>query len=71
MDLRGGKAVAIHCRAGIGRSALVAACILVRLGVATTDAFRAIGQARHCPVPDTPEQIDWAVKFARGLKAET
>ncbi|NLE61994.1 MAG: tyrosine protein phosphatase [Planctomycetes bacterium] len=71
VDLRGGKAVAIHCRAGIGRSALVAACILARLGVATTDAFRAIGQARRCAVPDTPEQIDWTDKFVVGLKAET
>jgi protein-tyrosine phosphatase len=32
--LRQGRYVSIHCRAGIGRSSLVAAAVLIRLGVA-------------------------------------
>ena len=68
-DLRNGRAAAIHCRVGIGRSALIATCVLARLGMSTTDAFRLIGEARHCTVPDTPEQAEWTDKFARGLIA--
>src|SRR5690348_6734699 len=30
-SVRAGAAVAVHCRAGIGRSALVAGCVLLRL----------------------------------------
>ncbi len=66
-DLRGGKAVGIHCRVGIGRSALVAACVLARLGMDINDAFRISGQARGCTVPDTQEQATWADQFASGL----
>jgi protein-tyrosine phosphatase len=68
-DLQHGKAVGIHCRAGIGRSALVAACVLARLGTNTNDGFRLIGQARGCTVPDTQEQAEWADRFARRLMA--
>src|SRR5262249_13299329 len=34
-----GKTVAIHCRAGIGRSSLIAACILLSVGVDPDAAF--------------------------------
>ena len=57
--LRAGKSIAIHCRAGIGRSALVAASVLVAGGVPVDKAFRLIRQARGCDVPDTEEQRDW------------
>src|SRR5262245_7148922 len=36
-----GQSVAIHCRAGIGRSALMAACTLRILGMTTDTAFDA------------------------------
>jgi protein-tyrosine phosphatase len=58
-----GKAVAIHCRAGIGRSSLVAACALVCLGVDPAVAFEAIGEARGVSVPDTAGQRDWVTTF--------
>jgi protein-tyrosine phosphatase len=41
-----GKAVAIHCRAGIGRSSVIAACILLRNGYDVNSAFDAIAVAR-------------------------
>src|SRR5689334_1254485 len=53
-----GKAVAVHCRAGIGRSALIAAYVLGFLGVNADAAFKAIGAARGVPVPDTDQQRD-------------
>jgi protein-tyrosine phosphatase len=64
-SLQQGKSVAIHCRAGIGRSATLAACILVLQGLSVTDAFQAIERARGVPVPDTIEQRNWVAQFAR------
>jgi protein-tyrosine phosphatase len=63
--LAAGKSVCIHCRQGIGRSALVAACVLVSAHIAPSDAFNAIAAARGCPVPETPEQREWVETFAR------
>jgi protein-tyrosine phosphatase len=62
-----GKIVAIHCRQGVGRSALLAASILVVGGLEVDDAFDRIRTARGCPVPDTPEQREWVAHFARNL----
>ena len=62
--LRKGKAVAVHCRAGIGRSSMIVASALVRNGVSVDSAFRAIQEARGCSVPDTVEQRQWVEKYA-------
>ncbi len=61
--LNEGKAVALHCRAGIGRSSLIAACVLVLLGMAPGTAFDLIGKARGFKVPDTEGQRDWVEGF--------
>jgi protein-tyrosine phosphatase len=63
--LKTGASIAIHCRAGIGRSALIAACTLTKLGMAPKDALRLIGKARRLTVPDTEEQARWVETFAR------
>jgi protein-tyrosine phosphatase len=60
-----GKSVVIHCRQGIGRSALLAACRLASAGIDAEAAFRRISAARGCLVPETPEQRSWVVDFAR------
>ena len=64
-----GKNVGIHCRQGIGRSGLVAACLLVASGVAPETAFRQVSAARGCPVPETTEQREWVESFAPQLTA--
>ena len=61
--LRKGKAVGVHCRAGIGRSSMIVGCALVRNGFSVAAAFRAIQEARGCSVPDTPEQRQWVERF--------
>ena len=66
-DLRAGRRVAVHCRQGIGRSALVAASLLVSTGEAPDAALRVIEQARGIPVPETPEQRGWIAQFAANL----
>jgi protein-tyrosine phosphatase len=58
-----GKSVAIHCRAGIGRSALIAACVLGRTGADANQAFAMISAARGVAVPDTDAQRDWVSAF--------
>jgi len=54
-----GRAVAVHCRAGIGRSSLIAACVLICMGFDPAAAFGLIGKARGVSVPDTEGQRDW------------
>jgi protein-tyrosine phosphatase len=61
--LADGKGVAIHCRAGIGRSSLMAACVLVRAGCDVDTAFAAIARARGLAVPDTDAQRAWVSTF--------
>lgn len=60
-----GKSVGIHCRQGIGRSSLVAACVLVTGGESAATAFEQIENARGLRVPDTSEQREWVAAFAR------
>ncbi len=59
-----GKPVAIHCRAGIGRSSLMAAAMLVGGGMEPAAALAAIGAARGVPIPDTDAQRDWVLALA-------
>lgn len=63
-----GKGVAVHCRAGIGRSSTIAACVLVAEGFSPAMAFELIRQARHWKVPDTEEQREWVAVFAGHLR---
>ena len=62
--LRKGKAVGVHCRAGIGRSSMIVACALLRDGLSVDSAFRAIQDARGCSVPDTAEQRQWVERYS-------
>ena len=63
--LRNGQGVGIHCRMGIGRSALLAASLLVRAGHTVADAFSTIANDRGMLVPDTDAQVAWMDSFAR------
>jgi len=61
---RKGRSVVVHCRAGIGRSSLVAAAVLTKMGLSADQAFRLIEQARGRPVPDTLEQKKWVEHYS-------
>jgi protein-tyrosine phosphatase len=63
--LRSGESVAVHCRAGIGRSGLLAACVLSAFGIDPDSAFGMLSRARGVTVPDTDAQIRWVRGFAR------
>ncbi|MGJ4881680.1 MULTISPECIES: protein-tyrosine phosphatase family protein [unclassified Bradyrhizobium] len=63
--LTDGQTVLIHCRAGIGRSAVIAACVMIRLGIDGAEAFDRIAAARGVRVPDTEDQREWVRTFER------
>lgn len=65
--LERGQSVAIHCRQGIGRSALIAICLLIVSGIAPDIAIARVSAARGCAVPETAEQRQWVVEFAQNL----
>jgi protein-tyrosine phosphatase len=63
--LNAGKKIGLHCRQSIGRSALVAAVLLVSAGKTPETAWKTISQARGLPVPDTIEQREWVKGFTQ------
>lgn len=63
-----GKNIAIHCRQGIGRAALLAACLLVAAGLDAETAFQRLSAVRGCPVPETLEQRMWVEGLARARR---
>lgn len=58
------KHVAIHCRAGIGRTGIVASAVLVKLGLNPIEAINKISIARGVDIPDTEEQKEWVLSLA-------
>lgn len=66
--VKAGSAVAIHCRAGIGRSGLFAGAVLLRLGVPAAQVFAVLSRARGLAVPDTPAQAEWFHSVAARLR---
>ena len=65
-----GRSVAVHCRAGIGRSSVIAACALICSGIEASEALTLIRAARGVIVPDTEEQRDWIMAFGNARAAQ-
>jgi protein-tyrosine phosphatase len=61
--LRKRQSVAIHCRAGIGRASLAAACAMIMMRFKADQALSLIARARGLLVPDTALQRDWIREF--------
>ena len=66
-DLSTGKNTVIHCRQGIGRTGLVAACLLVTKGLTPEAAVKTLSAAREAQVPETIEQRRWIDHYATTL----
>ena len=62
--LQKGANVAIHCRAGIGRTGLTSCCLLIMNGSESQNAIDQVAAARGTVIPDTPEQINFIHNFA-------
>jgi len=65
-----GACMGIHCRQSVGRSSLIAACILITSGESPESAFEHIEVARGVSVPDTAEQKRWVISFAHDLVSD-
>jgi protein-tyrosine phosphatase len=63
-----GQSVAIHCRAGIGRSTVLAASVLIWLGVDAALSLDMIADARGVEVPETEEQRQWILGFPQASR---
>ncbi len=59
-----GKGVAAHCFAGLGRSPLMVASVLIRSGMTSYDACELISASRGYDVPEMSTQLDWLLDFA-------
>jgi protein-tyrosine phosphatase len=68
-SLTAGKNIVIHCRQGIGRSALIAVYLLIRSGMDLETAIQRVSAARGCPVPETSEQRRWLATLAKDVVA--
>ena len=69
-EITSGAHVVVHCRAGIGRSGLLACALLVRDGMTPAAAMHEASFARGVPVPQTGEQVAW-VESLGGRSRET
>lgn len=65
--IKDGEHAAVHCRAGIGRSGLVAGSVLIHEGFEPDKAFDLISEKRGVAVPDTIEQVSWLNEHWREL----
>lgn len=54
-----GRSTVVHCRAGIGRTGLVAASVLLHGGFGVDEALNRVSERRGITVPDTDEQSAW------------
>lgn len=66
-DLSAGRNVVIHCRQGVGRTGLIAACLLIGKGQTPKAAVNALSVARGTQVPETDEQRRWVDHYAAVL----
>lgn len=66
-ELESGKTIVIHCRQGVGRSGMMAACLLVMRGKDPQSAVDEVERARGTAVPETDEQRRWIDLFAASL----
>lgn len=66
-ELSLGKNVLVHCRQGIGRVGLVAACLLLIKGLNSEMALNRLTAARGMPLPETMEQRQWIDHYGATL----
>jgi len=74
-ELRAGPVVYLHCRAGIGRTAMVAGCLLAEQGAGGEAALERLNRAwqqsalarRWAAVPETEAQADYVLHWTQQL----
>ena len=70
-EITDGINTVIHCRAGIGRTGILAAAVLLHSGYTPQQAFDLISRKRGVTVPDTDEQENWIKSNCHAFKLRT
>jgi|TARA_Y100000296_G_scaffold54404_1_gene62382 protein-tyrosine phosphatase len=61
--LLNGENVAIHCRAGIGRTGMTSSCLLINDGYDNNTAIDMVAASRGTYIPDTEAQYDFICDY--------
>ena len=61
--LKKGDSINLHCGAGIGRTGMIAVCILIKLGIQYNDAVGKV--IKSGSQPENDEQVDFVLKYSR------
>lgn len=62
-ELLEGLNIAVHCRAGIGRTGITASCLLIKDKMTSQEAIDRVSAARGVPIPDTQQQYDFICDY--------
>lgn len=62
--IQSGERLVVHCRAGIGRTGVIACAVLITAGYSPHDAIELVSEARGVRIPDTEAQRDWILGFS-------
>lgn len=65
-QVQAGEQVFVHCKGGLGRTGLVVACLLVRLGHSAAEAVRITSETRKGTI-QTRSQEQWVYDYARSV----
>lgn len=65
--LNSGKRVAVHCRAGIGRSGMLTSCVVANYIGSGSEAIAHVSKARGALIPDTEAQRDFILDFTKSI----
>jgi protein-tyrosine phosphatase len=69
-ELGAGRNVVLHCQQGVGRTGLVAACLLLTKGFGPEAAMQMLSAARGRVIPDTETQRQWVDNYAERLRSK-
>ena len=67
-EVVGSRNVTVHCRGGLGRTGLVAACVLVRQGASADDAIRRVRTSRPGAI-ETVAQERYVYEYASTVQS--
>lgn len=65
--IKKGKKIVVHCRMGIGRSSMLVASVMIKMGCKAINVFDIIKKYRKLNVPDTEEQKKWVLQLESKL----
>jgi protein-tyrosine phosphatase len=68
-EILSGEHLVVHCLGGIGRTGLIASCLLIEAGLSEEAAMQQVSEKRTIRVPETAAQIALvrAYGMARGV----